>query len=150
VSTANGHPPTRAERRRVENNTPMPSGVGAAQEGLANVIGQAVAVHLANVLGQILPQMRPQGTACLFCALEAKQALAAYQVACENAQKAAEDIPPPPQPPIQQAFTWSPIAAGPNVPPVAVPVCFDHLQAGPPQRAVGLVLPDGRPIVAQG
>lgn len=149
MTAANGHPPTRAARRRVENNTPMPSGVGAAQEGLANVIGQAVAVHLAQVLGQILPQLRPQGTACLFCAIEAKRVLAAYQVACENAQAAAEDIPQPPQPPIQQAFTWSPVASGPNVPPVAAPVCFDHLQAGPGVRPTGLVLPDGRPVVAQ-
>lgn len=151
MNAGNGHAPApRAERRRIENNTPTASGLGAGQDALAKVIGESVALHLANILGQILPQMRPQGTACLFCALAAKQELAAYQVACENAQKAAEDIPEPPQPPIQQAFTWAPVAAAPNMPPVPGPVCFDHLQTGPQQRPVGLVLPDGRPVVARG
>lgn len=160
MNAGNGHVADRAQRRRVANNTPTASGAGAGHDALAKVIGESVALHLANILGQILPQMRPQGTACLFCALAAKQALAAYTVACENAQAAAEDIPRPPEPPIQQAFTWSPVAAAPDVPPVAAPVCFDHLPVGPtdvteqapaerkaPFRPVGLVTPDGRQIL---
>jgi hypothetical protein len=159
VASPNGTSHPRAARRRVERNTPT-LGAGAAGDDLAKVIGESVALHLGQLLGpilpqlaqlaQVLPQLRPQGTACLPCAVEAKQALAAYTIACEVAQKAAEPVPDPPAPPIQQAFTWMPVQTAAEVPAVAVPVCFDHLQQlGPAPRPVGLVLPDGRPVVAQ-
>lgn len=144
-----GNGTDRAARRRVTNNTPTGSGLGTAEDSLAKVIGEAVALHLGQLLGQILPQLAPQQTACLPCAVLAKQAQAAHAVAVVNAQAAAEPVPDPPQVPIQAAFTLMPMQAAPGVPPVACPVCFDHLQAGPAARQVGLVLPDGTPIVAR-
>lgn len=148
MSSSNGL--DRAARRRTANNTPVPSGLGAAEDGLAKVIGESVALHLAQLLAQILPQLAPQATACLFCAVDAKRAQAAHAVAVENAKKATEPEPEAPPLNIQQAFTSAPVALAPGQPPVSCPVCFDHLQAGPQARQVGLVLPDGRPIVAQG
>src|ERR1700729_4072863 len=67
--TVNG---TRAERRRVQNNTPMPGAVGAAEQTLAQVIGETVALHLAQMLGQPLPQM-PWQPECWFCVADARQ-----------------------------------------------------------------------------
>jgi hypothetical protein len=148
VSTGNGHPPTRAARRRIENNTPAASGLGTAEDTLARVIGETVALRLAELLAR-LPQ--PQQTGCSVCCIQAKQAQQAHAIAVENAKKAAEPEPDPPQMPIQAAFTTGPVYVAPEQPPVWLPVCFDHLsaQAGPLVRQTGLVFPDGRPVVAQ-
>lgn len=128
------------------NGTPVPPSADVAQEHLANVIGQAVAVHLAKLLAG----WQPQQVACSFCTVQRRQAEQAYATALANAQAAAEEPPGPPElPGIAQAVTWQPVQVAQGTPPVAVPVCYPHVQAGPAQRATGLVTADGRPIVAQ-
>ena len=164
----------RAARRRVANNTPTGAGVGTAEATLADVIGQAVALHLAQLLPQMLAG-QPWQPACVVCAMVRKQAelawraqveaiVAEYRVAVENAKAAAEEQPPEPElpaqpalPDVQQSSTWVPILLRPDLAPQPLPVCYDHLpataeQAGlpPQQRETGLVFPDGRPIVARG
>lgn len=149
MNSVNGHVLNRAARRRVENNTPAPSGLGTAEDTLARIIGESVALHLAQLLPQALAQVAQQ-TACLLCAVAAKQEQAAHKTACEQAAKAGEPMPDAPPVNIQQAFTLMPMQAAVNVPPVACPVCFDHLQTGPEVRPVGLVGPNGKPIIAKG
>src|SRR5580704_6868509 len=87
--TVNG---TRAERRRVQNNTPMPGAVGAAEQTLAQVIGETVALHLAQMLGQVLARMPYLGE-CARCIRSAKLGIRAYEVKVANAQQAAEPVP---------------------------------------------------------
>jgi bacterioferritin-associated ferredoxin len=152
--TING---TRAERRRVQNNTPMPGAVGAAEQTLAQVIGETVALHLAQMLGQLLPQM-PWREDCYFCIVSARQMVRAYQVAVTTAEQAAEPVPDPPAAPqVARAVTHVPITqlvqtpAGPVPGTCAVPACWDHVQVqadGP--KPTGLFAPDGRPIVRSG
>jgi hypothetical protein len=159
LASGNGTAPTasRAERRRVEHNTPMPGGVGAAEHTLAQVIGETVAAHLAQMLGQLLPRM-PWRPDCHWCVADARAQVHAYQLSVQAAQQAAEDNPEPPPPPtVRQAVTWMPVvqtAQGPSGPlPVAcsLPACFEHVPAqseGP--KPTGLFAPDGRPIVRNG
>lgn len=151
------HEATRAERRRVQNNTPMPGGVGAAEHTIAQVIGETVALHLAQMLGQLLPSM-PWQPECYFCVTEARTMVRAYQVAVANAQQAGEPVPPRPAPPeVGKSITLVPVTqlvqapAGPVPGTAAVPACWDHVQVqGEGPRPTGLVLPDGRPIVHRG
>jgi hypothetical protein len=154
--TVNGHA-TRAERRRVQNNTPMPGTVGAAEQTLAQVIGETVALHLAQMLGQLLPQM-PWQPECWFCVADARQRVRAYQVLVQTAQQAGEPVPDAPDPPaVAKAITHVPVTqlvqtpAGPVPGTCAVPACWDHVQVqadGP--KPTGLFAPDGRPIVRSG
>lgn len=81
------------------------------QAGLADVIGQAVALHV----GQILTQM-PWQPGCLVCVTEAKRAEHAHQVAVGNAQAAAEPLPDEPEVGVNTAITIGP----------AGPVCWQH------------------------
>ena len=165
MDTANGQAPNRAARRRAENNTRGPNGLGTAEDTLAKVIGESVALHLAPLL---------QPAACALCATRRKIAqriweaavqavLREHEVKITNAMAAAEPPPPdpvlpdPPElPGVQKAFTWLPIVLRPGLPPQVLPVCYDDMPASaaeagvPPQvRETGLVLPDGRPVVAQ-
>ena len=139
----------------------------AAQQesALARVIGETVASRLADMFGQVLPGM-PWNPGCLFCTYLAKAAVAqhaaalqAWQVAQQNAQQAAEpfDVPPPElaEPSIAQSITEVPVTqladgpAGPVPVTVTVPACWAHVQLPQaPPRQTGLVMPDGRPIVA--
>jgi hypothetical protein len=124
-----------------------------AEANLAQVIARTVAEVLAGMLPQALHQAmqgQPWQPGCLFCVNEHKQAMMGHAVAVQNAQQAAEPPPDPPQVNIQQAITFVPMQPAPNLPPVPVPVCYDHHQAQPGGRPVGLVLPDGTPIVARG
>ena len=171
---ASGNGLDRAARRRIERNTPAASGLGHAEDSLAKVIGESVALHLGQLLGQVLPQVAVQ-PACVVCAMVRKQAelawraqveavVAGYRAAVENAKAAAEEQPPEPElpaqpalPDVQQSCTWVPIVLRPDLVPQPLPVCYDHMpataeQAGlpPQQRETGLVFPDGRPIVARG
>jgi hypothetical protein len=159
LASGNGTAPTasRAERRRVEHNTPMPGGVGAAEHTLAQVIGETVALHLAQMLGQLLPSM-PWQPECYFCSAGARTMVRAYQVAVANAQQAGEPVPPQPDPPaVAKCMTWVPVTqlvqtpAGPVPGTAAVPACWDHVQVhGEGPRPTGLVMADGRPIVHHG
>lgn len=140
----NGTPPafTRAAARRADRHEHTPE---AAQDRMARVIGEHVAVQLGAFLQQAVTQ-----PGCLFCVAARKQAERAWAVAAQNAIQAAEEPPAPPElPPVQQAMTWMPVAPAQGQPQIAVPVCYTHFQSGPAERAVGLVLPDGSPIVAR-
>ena len=166
MTAANG----RAAVRRAQNNTPTLGG-GTATDTLAKLIGEAVALHLAPLIGQLAQALAAQKTACVYCAARAKMAGHAHAKAVEAlraeqeiaAKAAAELGGAPPEltlpefapPGIQEAFTWVPVVIAPGQPPTSVPVCFDCLPeepqtapAGP--RATGLVTGDGRPVVAAG
>lgn len=116
----------------------VPPSLDVAEHSLAQVIGQSVALHLAQLIApgieqliKVASQVQPQ-PACVLCVQECKQA--------------AEPEPAPfAAPPISQAVTWMPIGQ----PPVAVPLCYGHVPSGPQVRATGLVAPNGQPIVAQ-
>jgi hypothetical protein len=151
LATGNGSRPpgTQAIRRAIGESQ------NAAELGIAQVIGETVALHLARLLPQLLQKVQG-GTGCLFCTFAAKQVQRDYQIACMNAAQAAEEPPgPPPEPQIAQALTWVTITslaqspAGPVPVASVVPACFNHvhLPAEPP-RQVGLVAADGRPIIA--
>lgn len=113
------HIAPRAERRRVERNTPVGDGVGAAEETLAGLIGQAVAVHLAKMLGPVLQQLQVQ-YCCVVCATEAKRGERAHEIAVANATAAAEPLPDVPRIGVSHAFTIGPDG----------PVCWAHFEPG--------------------
>ena len=136
---------------------PVPSSPDVAEQTLAQVIGESVAVHLAQMLSQLLPQM-PWQPDCFFCVSAARSVVRAYQVAVQNAQQAGEDVPDPPAPPgVGKAVTWVlatqlvQTPAGPVPGTSSVPACWEHVQApGEAPRPTGLVTADGRPIVHTG
>jgi hypothetical protein len=152
---ANGVPPglDRAARRRADRAAAVPPSPDVAEASLAEVIGKTAALHLAQVLQpalQAIAQAQVQ-PGCFFCVMAHKQAGHALQVAMLNAQAAAEEPPPEAElPAIQQAMTWMPVERAQGQPPVNVPVCYGHFQAGPNMRPTGLVTADGRPVIAQG
>jgi bacterioferritin-associated ferredoxin len=127
------------------------------EASFAKLLGQAVAIELAQMLGQLLPQM-PWREDCYFCIVSARQMVRAYQVAVTTAEQAAEPVPDPPAAPqVARAVTHVPVTqlvqtpAGPVPGTAAVPACWDHVQVqGEGPRPTGLVLPDGRPIVHRG
>jgi hypothetical protein len=139
-----GHVPAAFARDGQE----VPPSPDVAEANLAHVIGEAVALHLAQVLGPMLQQM-PWHPACVLCVQACKQAELDYQTAVEVAVKAAEPTPEMPEvPPIAQAVTWLPLAP-PGAPPSVLPVCYGHFQAGPAVRPTGLLTPSGQPIIAR-
>jgi hypothetical protein len=152
VSGNGRQPGTRAIRQAIEASADV------QEHSIAQVIGEAVALHLGRLLAQVLPQVMPPGTGCLFCALRSKQAARDWQEACQDAAEAGEDQPAPPaEPPVAAALTWvtvTQLAPGPDGPipvPSTVPVCFAHLRLpDAPPRQVGLVDPSGRAIIARG
>jgi hypothetical protein len=127
----------------------------AEQEAtLAKVIGESVAVHHAQMLGQLLPRM-PWRPDCYFCVAGAKMTVRDYEVKVANAQAAGEDNPEPPAAPeVTQAVTFMPVTqmagspAGPVPVTVSVPVCFAHMPASQDMpKATGLLNVDGSPIL---
>lgn len=123
----------------------VPESPDVAEANLANVIGQAVAMHLAQLLAQQQAQ-----SACVLCVQNRKQAEQAYQVAVDNAAAAAEPQPPlPPEPPVMPAVTWVPLGQ-PGQPGNVLPVCYAHFPSGPQVRSTGLVDASGNAILARG
>lgn len=141
---------------------------GEQESALATVIGETVALHLADCLAQVLPGM-PWNPGCVFCVWRAKAAhlqhmaaLQQWEIAKQNAEQAAEpfSVPQPEwgEPLIAQAVTWVPVTqlvpgpGGTMVPvTVVIPSCWaDVAVPAEPPRQTGLVAPDGRPIVAHG
>lgn len=122
----------------------VPPSREVAEASLAQLIGQSVALHLADMLGQLLPQM-PWQPDCLFCLLTAKKTVKDHQVAVANASTAGEDMPPlPDAPTVNRAVTQVPTAGG------SVWACWDHLELPPePPRQTGLVNPAGQPIITR-
>ena len=100
---------------------PPPPSPDVAEHGIAQVIGQSVAYHVATLLAPVLQRLvdvqeRP---ACLLCAARAKRE---HVIALANARAAAEVDPPPP--PVSQSFTDG--ARGP-----VCWACFDPQVDGP-------------------
>lgn len=154
---ANGHAKQlggQAARRAV-------AGHQAAQEtALAGLIGESVALHLAPLLGELVQRVTAQPE-CFFCLSNVVQVVRGYQVAVQNAERAGEELPPPPEPPsVNRSVTRVPavqLAQGPGGPvPVgcSVPACFECMQAqaqvqpgqGGPRVSVGLVDVAGNPL----
>lgn len=81
---------------------------------MADVIGKSTALHLAQMLGQLLPRM-PWRPECATCIRAAKARIRAYEVQVANAQRSAEPVPDAPPPAdVAQAVTWQ----------AGEPVCF--------------------------
>jgi hypothetical protein len=135
---------------------PPPPSPDVAQHGLAQVIGQAVALHLAEMLGQLLPAM-PWQPDCFFCLLGAKKTVRDHQVAIANAQAAGEEMPAlPDAPSVNRAVTQVVVTQLVPTPAGLVPssgsvwACWDHLELpSEPPRQSGLVDVAGRPIAAR-
>lgn len=123
-----------------------------AEQGLAQLIGQAVALHLAQLLQHGLPQLLsglPLQPGCVLCTADAKRAQDAWLAAAQEAMAAAQEAPPRPAAGIRPSVTVTPVDVGGGQQ-VPLPVCFGHFQVGPEVRQVGLVDPGGNPILAHG
>jgi hypothetical protein len=157
LTAGNGSRPGTQAIRRAIAKAPLPD----EEAKLAKLIGESVALHLGQLLGQLVPQVLQaaqqivQHTECLFCVLAARKLVAAYQVAVANAAAAAEPVPDlPPQPQVARAVTWVNVVeqimtpAGPQAIVTTVPACWEHVPVpGDAPRPTGLVGVDGRPIV---
>lgn len=77
----------------------VPPSADVAERNLAEVIGEAVALHLAPLLR---PPARP---ACIVCAAKVKRAEKAHAIALANARAAAEEEPAPPDLGVTESFT---------------------------------------------
>jgi len=95
----------------------------AGGTGGIGLIGQSVALHLADLLGPVLSD-RLLRDGCLVCAARVKRAIKAWEVDVANAVAAAEPEPGKPDVGVSQSFTIG--ARGP----VCWP-CFDPDIDGP-------------------
>lgn len=95
----------------------VPPSPEVAAQGLAEVIGGTVAVHVAQLLGPVLQRLVDvqDQPACIVCAVKAKRE---HETALANARAAAE--PEPGAPTVRQSFTTG--ARG--------PVCWGCLDPG--------------------
>jgi hypothetical protein len=99
----------------VKNNVRGPAGAVPAEQSLARIIGETVALRLA----EIVPELT-WTPGCLVCCREAKRAERDHNVAVANAKAAAEPLPDVPQVQVSQAFTIGPDG----------PVCWAHVEPG--------------------
>lgn len=151
------HVPGKIPAALARDGQEVPPSPDVAEANLANIIGQATALHLAQMLGQMLPQM-PWQPDCFFCVLAAKQLVHGHQVACANAVQAGEDQPDlPPAPQVSRGITQVIVTQLVQTPAGMVPssgavwACWDHVELPQqPPRQSGLVGPDGAPIIARG
>lgn len=129
------------------NGQDVPPSPDVAEHTIAQVIGQAVAQYLGELLGPVLAHLANQQPmpACVLCVQARKIAEAEHRVAVANAAAAAEPEPELMLPPVTRCDTWMPMGQ----PPVAVPICYGHVPDGPAIRATGLVAPNGSPIIAR-
>lgn len=109
------HTQPRAERRRVTNNVRGPSGAVPAEQSLARIIGETVALRIA----EIVPELT-WTPACIVCCREAKRADRDHQLAVDIATRAAEPLPDVPQVTVSKALTIGPDG----------PVCWAHVEPG--------------------
>lgn len=134
----------------------VPPSQDVMEHTLADVIGQTVALHLGQMLSQLLPAM-PWQPECFFCLIGAKQLVRDMQVKCANAVAAGEDqpeLPPPPQ--VARAVTQVVVTQLVQTPGGMAPssgsvwACWEHIELPQePPRQTGLVGPDGRPVIAR-
>lgn len=135
---------------------PVPPSPDVERHDLAQVIGQSVALHLGELLGQILPAM-PWQPDCFFCLIGAKKLVRDHQAAIANASAAGEEMPGLPAPPsVNRAVTQVVVTQLVPTPAGTVPssgsvwACWDHLEVPQqPPRQTGLLGPDGQPIIAR-
>jgi len=101
----------------------VPPSPDVAAHNLAQVIGQAVAVHVAQLLAPVLQRLvdQQEQPACVVCAREVKRAERDYEVARENALRAAEPPPDKPEVKVSMSFTADPGRG---------PVCWAHFEPG--------------------
>lgn len=110
------HAQPRAERRRVKNDVRGPGGAVPAEQSLARIIGETVALRLSEVAPELT-----WSPGCLPCAREAKRAERDHSIAVAIATKAAEPLPDVPHVQVNQAFTIDPEDG---------PVCWAHVEPG--------------------
>lgn len=110
------HAQPRAERRRVKNDVRGPLGAVPAEQSLARIIGETVALRMAEVVPELT-----WTPACLTCARTVKRVEREHQLAVDIATKAAERLPDVPQVEIREAFTIDPQRG---------PVCWQHVEPG--------------------
>jgi len=111
----------------------VPPSPDVQEHSLAQVIGEAVGLHLAKLLGPVLAHMAEQQhrPGCIVCAARAKRAERAHKIAIANANAAAEDGPDVPDLGVTESFTEGrrgPVCWG----------CFDPDEDGPLSIVVSL------------
>jgi hypothetical protein len=109
------HTAPRAEQRRAKNGVRGPAGAVPAEQSLARIIGETVALRMAEVVPELT-----WTPGCLPCAREAKRAERDHSIAVAIATKAAEPLPDVPHVQVNQAFTIGPDG----------PVCWAHVEPG--------------------
>jgi len=103
-------------RRRMPGTVPaafsktgedVPPSPDVVEHNLAQVIGQAVAYHVAQLLTPVLQRLvdQQEQPACIVCAARLKRAERAWEIDARNAQAAAEPPPDKPDVKITQSFT---------------------------------------------
>jgi hypothetical protein len=86
----------------------VPPPADLAERTLAEVIGEAVGLHLAKLLGPVLAHLagqQPSRPGCIVCAARVKRAEKAHKIAIRNANAAAEDGPEVPDMGVTESFT---------------------------------------------
>jgi hypothetical protein len=121
----------------------VPPSADVQEHNLAQLIGQASAFYLAQLLEPMLAAFtaRQQRAACLVCAARLKAEAREYEKAVDIAVRAAEPIPEPPDTKVTESFTEGsrgPVCWG----------CYDPATDGPfgPRKVeypITLNLPDG-------
>jgi hypothetical protein len=96
----------------------VPPSADVAEHNLAQIIGQAVALYLGELLAPLLTGLAGQrrNHVCLRCAADAKRADREHEIAVANAKAAAEELPDAPDIKLNESFTDG--ARG--------PVCWQH------------------------
>jgi hypothetical protein len=91
----------------VRDGRPVPPSADVQQHNLGQLIGQASAFYLAQLLEPVLASVaaRQQRNACLVCAARLKAEARAYETAVEIAVQAAEPLPEAPDAKVTESFT---------------------------------------------
>jgi hypothetical protein len=125
----------------------VPPSPEVMQQTLGQVIGQAVALHVAQLLGPVLQRLVDvqEQPGCTVCAVKAKRAERDWEVAAANARAAAEPEPAKPDAQVTQSFTAGsrgPVCWSCYTPELDAPYLDEDLLAAvEAQRAAGAVQP---------
>lgn len=102
----------------------VPPSPDVQEHSLAQLIGQASAFYLAQLLEPVLAGIAPRRHMCIVCAAKLKAEAKAYETAVEIAVKAAEPLPAEPDTRVAESFTQG--RRGP-----VCWACFDQELDGP-------------------
>jgi hypothetical protein len=96
--------------RHAKLPAPPPPSPDVVEHGIAQVIGQSVAYHVAQLLAPVLQRIADQQEqpGCIACAATAKRAERAWEVDAANAKAAAEPLPDKPDTRVNQSITIAP------------------------------------------